>query len=122
MAVAGAGDRLARWSLWLIPRTVLPELKRLRDATDHVGVPVGTSGTLDYADTATTVDPPAAGPAVVAGWNHALVLSDTGVIWAWGSNSSGQVGNGTTTTQAVPVALSISGVMAIAADSNSRMR
>jgi alpha-tubulin suppressor-like RCC1 family protein len=47
-------------------------------------------------------------------------LTDTGALWAWGSNSQGQFGNGTTTASNVPVEiLSISGVIAVAAGGTS---
>ncbi len=39
---------------------------------------------------------------IVAGNNHGVALDERGNIWAWGSNSSGQLGDGTTTTSRVP--------------------
>src|SRR5437773_8682773 len=61
----------------------------------------------------------AAGPQAAAGSSHAVVLTDNGIVWAWGSNSSGQIGDGTTTTRTVPVTVSISGAIAIAAGNNT---
>ncbi len=55
--------------------------------------------------------------AVAAGGAHSLALKSDGTVWAWGSNTSGQVGNGTF-TQAVyePVQVAgLSNVKAIAA-------
>jgi alpha-tubulin suppressor-like RCC1 family protein len=43
-------------------------------------------------------DPPTPAPKVIdvsAGTFHALALKDDGTVWAWGSNCSGQIGNGT---------------------------
>jgi len=37
--------------------------------------------------------------AVAAGGNHTLALSYDGTVWAWGSNSDGQLGDGTAATQ-----------------------
>ena len=43
-----------------------------------------------------------AAAAVTAGTQHAVVLTDTGVLWAWGANGSGQLGDGTYADKAVP--------------------
>lgn len=42
--------------------------------------------------------------AVAAGDRHSLVLDAAGVVWAWGANDQGQLGDGTQTDRAVPVA------------------
>lgn len=41
--------------------------------------------------------------ALGAGERHSLAVSPTGVVWAWGSNSRGQLGNNSTTASNVPV-------------------
>jgi hypothetical protein len=41
--------------------------------------------------------------AIATGGEHVLALDRTGHIWAWGRNSSGQLGNGTTATSYMPV-------------------
>ena len=65
-----------------------------------------------YAETAIT----ATVVAVAAGQNHSLALTSTGQVWAWGDNTSGELGDGTTTSRAAPELLTtISGVTAIAA-------
>ncbi|MEP7307240.1 MAG: hypothetical protein ABJA98_17145 [Acidobacteriota bacterium] len=52
-----------------------------------------------------------AGPAVAAGGQHAVVLTDSGVLWAWGGNGYGQLGDGTTTAKVAPTQImTISGV------------
>jgi RHS repeat-associated protein len=47
----------------------------------------------------------AASPAglIAAGASHSLAVKNDGTVWAWGLNSSGQLGNGNTTNQKTPV-------------------
>ncbi|MCL2444883.1 IPT/TIG domain-containing protein [Candidatus Saccharibacteria bacterium] len=49
---------------------------------------------------------------ITAGGSFSLALDDEGTVFAWGSNGSGQLGNGTTTNSSVPVAVDVSGVLA----------
>jgi alpha-tubulin suppressor-like RCC1 family protein len=44
--------------------------------------------------------------AIAAGGGHAIVIQTDGTARAWGLNSSGQLGDGTTTTRRTPVAVS----------------
>ncbi|MDI1452128.1 MopE-related protein [Polyangium sp. 6x1] len=58
------------------------------------------------------------GEDVAAGANHTLFLSSDGTVWAWGQNSYGQLGNGSssTTPQATPMqATGLPTIKAIAA-------
>ena len=54
--------------------------------------------------------------AIAAGAEHSLALLNNGTVMAWGNNEQGELGNGTTTNTAVPVAVTgLSHVVAIAA-------
>jgi alpha-tubulin suppressor-like RCC1 family protein len=56
--------------------------------------------------------------AVAAGGNHSLALSTTGVVYAWGANGNGQLGDGTTTNRNTPVETQgLSHAVAVAAGS-----
>lgn len=47
--------------------------------------------------------------AVAAGGEFSLALTDAGHVYAWGANSSRQLGDGTTTTRTAPVAVQVLG-------------
>ena len=67
-----------------------------------------------------TVDTAHAAPAVAAGTSHTVVLTDTGTVWTWGANASGQLGLGNTNPKTIPTEVtSISGVAAITAGGDS---
>ena len=52
---------------------------------------------------------------VAAGYTHTLALCSDGNVFAWGANSKGQLGDGTTTNRSVPVAVNTAaGVSALA--------
>jgi alpha-tubulin suppressor-like RCC1 family protein len=40
---------------------------------------------------------------IIAGSRHSLLVTSTGRVFTWGSNGSGQLGNGTTTSQRTPL-------------------
>jgi len=42
-------------------------------------------------------------PMISAGGTHTAALKSDGTVWAWGSNSRGQLGDGTTTPRHTPV-------------------
>jgi len=53
--------------------------------------------------------------AVSAGYANTLALKSDGTVWGWGANYSGELGDGTTETRALPVrVLGLTGVTAIA--------
>jgi len=57
--------------------------------------------------------------AAAAGGSHSLALKADQTVWAWGANSSGQIGDGTTTQRLTPVQVSgLMTVIAIAAGLN----
>ena len=54
--------------------------------------------------------------AVAAGARHTLALKGDGTVWSWGSNGSGQLGDGSTVTRKVPVrVLNLTNIVAVAA-------
>jgi alpha-tubulin suppressor-like RCC1 family protein len=52
--------------------------------------------------------------AIAAGAHHTLALKPDGTVWAWGSNTSGQLGDGTDSQRNSPVQV-LTGIVAIAA-------
>jgi alpha-tubulin suppressor-like RCC1 family protein len=60
--------------------------------------------------------------AIAAGSTHNLALKADGTVWAWGANSSGQLGNGTNDNSNIPVQVSgLTHVYAIAAGGNQSL-
>src|SRR5271165_576227 len=59
--------------------------------------------------------------AIVAGANHTVAIDNNGNVWAWGANTSGQLGNGDTsgTAQTYPVQAYIASVVTIAAGTSN---
>jgi alpha-tubulin suppressor-like RCC1 family protein len=57
--------------------------------------------------------------AVASGYLHSVALRSDGTVWAWGSNTSGQLGNGTTNDSGVPMQVAgLTGITSIAAGKN----
>jgi alpha-tubulin suppressor-like RCC1 family protein len=54
--------------------------------------------------------------AVAAGAKHSLALTSAGVLYAWGDNYYGQVGNGNNTDQRLPVPVMTGGAQVAAGD------
>lgn len=53
--------------------------------------------------------------AIACGDNHALAIKGDGTVYAWGLNTSGQLGNYSTANSSLPVLSDITGVSAVAA-------
>ncbi|MFF7179452.1 hypothetical protein [Streptomyces sp. NPDC008121] len=54
--------------------------------------------------------------AVEAGYHHSVALAADGTVWAWGSNATGQLGDGTYVSRRAPVRVgSLTGVTALSA-------
>jgi len=49
--------------------------------------------------------------AVAAGHSHSLALASNGALYAWGNNSQGQLGDGTTSNRPSPVAVDMTGAL-----------
>jgi alpha-tubulin suppressor-like RCC1 family protein len=74
----------------------------------------GTSGTNRL--TPTLVPALTEVVSLAAGHNHSLAVRSDGSVWAWGANTYGQLGNGTTTSSLVPVQVQgLTGVVSVAA-------
>jgi alpha-tubulin suppressor-like RCC1 family protein/phosphodiesterase/alkaline phosphatase D-like protein len=80
--------------------------------TGQLGNGSKANGTVPAAITASGVLASKTITAMAAGAAHSLALCSDGTLAAWGSNSSGQLGNGTTTDSSVPVAVATGGLLA----------
>ena len=69
-----------------------------------IGISVGS------ANTPTLVSSSEMWSAVTAGSNFAVATASDGSLWAWGNNDSGQLGNGSTTSQVSPEQIISSGL------------
>jgi alpha-tubulin suppressor-like RCC1 family protein len=63
----------------------------------------GTSGAVDDVLVPTVVPGLADVVAVSAGFTHSVALDSAGMVWTWGRNFFGQLGDGTTENRLVPV-------------------
>ena len=62
------------------------------------------------------------GARIAAGGDHILAIKDDGTVWAWGSNSVGQLGDGTNITRDRPVQIpGLSNIVAVAAGGSHSM-
>ncbi|MCX5822382.1 MAG: RCC1 repeat-containing protein, partial [Deltaproteobacteria bacterium] len=59
---------------------------------------------------------------IAAGYDHALSARNDGTVWAWGNNSSGQLGDNSTTARTNPQQVStLSGAVAVSAGQNDTL-
>ena len=60
--------------------------------------------------------------AIAAGYDHTVALKNDGSVWAWGNNSNGQLGDGSTTQRNSPAQVpNVSLIRAIAAGNGYTM-
>ena len=72
---------------------------------DDQSTPVAVAGLTDMV-------------AVARGYHHSLALKADGTVWAWGWNTKGQLGDGTTTSRDTPIEVpGLAGITAIACGS-----
>ncbi len=64
---------------------------------------LGFSGTTFYDHPVQTQNLTSGAIGITAGYHHACAITTTGTVLCWGSNSTGQLGNGTTTDSTTPV-------------------
>ena len=80
--------------------------------TTNSNIPVEVNGSEGLINVGTI----GAVTAVAAGDSHSLAVLIDGSVWAWGDNSEGELGNGSTTSSSIPgVVNGVSGVTAVAA-------
>jgi len=81
---------------------------------------LGDGGFVFYAERAQSVPNLTGVASVVAGTSHSLAVKTTGSVWSWGENSSGQLGDGTTTARKRPNKIpNLTGVVAADASLHS---
>jgi alpha-tubulin suppressor-like RCC1 family protein len=78
---------------------------------------LGNNSTTDSRTPVQVAGLPGQAGAIAAGDNHTCALLDDGSVWCWGHNSSGQLGDGTTTDSLVPVQVSGLSARAVATGS-----
>jgi len=62
----------------------------------------GRVGGVEYTPVLVSVPPGVRFTQVTSGWWHSLAIAEDGTLWAWGDNSSGQLGDGTVVDHATP--------------------
>ncbi len=85
------------------------------------GTKTNNSSPVQVSNISTAIAIAAGFDSSVPSHEHSVALKDDGTVWTWGSNSNGQLGNGTTTLSNIPVAvvglpgITLPGIIAIAA-------
>ncbi len=107
-------------NLNFVPGQTIPNLVVAKiGANGNIALTNNSPGTVQLiADVAGYyLDAPLSASAVASGEDHTCALTTGGAVQCWGSNSNGQLGNGTTTDSTAPVQVSglTTGVQAIAA-------
>jgi alpha-tubulin suppressor-like RCC1 family protein len=71
-------------------------------ADEYGNLGVGSGDGIIYSPTQ-TLNPGSGIIQLAAGYDYVLGLRSDGAVVAWGDNSNGQLGNGTTATSVIPV-------------------
>jgi len=96
----------------------LPEgtFKVTPSLTSYTFTPINKTVYIYGIDKANGISFNGTGEGRIAASTDTVYLKSDGTVWAWGSNSNGQLGNGSTTDSAIPVQVSgLSSMIAIAA-------
>jgi alpha-tubulin suppressor-like RCC1 family protein len=81
-----------------------------------ITVTTGTLTTSLYNDFFLTSSPAFNMVLVASGDSHGLTVKNDGTVWAWGYNTTGQLGNGTTSNSTIPVqVIGLTNAVAVAA-------
>jgi alpha-tubulin suppressor-like RCC1 family protein/regulation of enolase protein 1 (concanavalin A-like superfamily) len=83
--------------------SVYPAPSGEKGSTSTFEAVVASGGQATGTGFAATVQSGKATPMITGGAYHTLALRSDGTVWAWGSNSEGQLGYGTTTNSQKPV-------------------
>jgi len=107
-----AGRLSALWSVGILVAAV-----GCTSASSEVATVAQAVGTPPVSRVSCSSNAPCTMPLIAAGENHTVVLKSDGTVWTWGSNSKGQLGDGTTQGQrSTPWQVSkVSDVVAVAA-------
>lgn len=74
--------------------------------------PTGESG--ESNEIRITPAPPAPVKAIASGGTHPIALKENDMVWSWGGNGAGQIGDGTTTRRLAPVQVNgLTGISAV---------
>ena len=77
------------------------------DNTDTTTIYTGINTTFTDPGNLPTITHTIKATALAAGYRFSLALDKDGTVWAWGNNTDGQLGDGTTTTRTTPVQVTV---------------
>ena len=84
-----------------------PVSARSLDGWGQLGQPGNTLASADPVPTPVALPPGVSATAAGAGVDDAIALTNAGTVVAWGHNADGQLGDGSTTDSATPVAVQL---------------
>jgi len=92
------------------------------DGPQTVTITASVPGWTSGSETMVVLDDPEDArfaPSIAGGEDHAVALDDNGMVWTWGDNGYGQLGDGTTASRNAPVRVNpLSDVFAVAGGGN----